>query len=282
LLRNKNKNDNNIENFDTVINAKNKNKLVRQNEKFKRRMILILLLFVLIISSLFYYFSDLSNINEVLINGNYYLSEQEVLELTNIDIESDKFILKSDNNLKKELLKNIYIEDANIEHLKNNVISIEIQEKKLAGYVLSDNLKIYFTTGESIEISEEKYNLISYCPELNDFENTVVIELAIKMDLLSQETIDAMSEIYPYITSYDSNMIELLMSNGKYIFLSPNSISVLENYFELSKVLTDSDECLYIDELSDGIYSSLCPWDQINEQNIDEDGNIIEEDSIEN
>jgi cell division protein FtsQ len=245
-------------------------------------MILISLIFLLVVSSLVYYFSDLSNINEVLINGNYYLSEQEVLELSNIDIESDKFLLQSDNNLKKELLKSIYIEDANIKHLKNNVILIEIKEKKLAGYVFSDNLKIYFTTGESIELSDEKYSLISYCPELNDFENNAVIELAIKMDLLSQETIDAMSEIYPYITSYDSNMIELLMSNGKYIFLSPNSISVLDNYFELSKVLIDSDECLYIDELSGGIYSSLCPWDQIIEQNLDEDGNLIEEESLGN
>lgn len=278
----KKRNNNNIENFDTVINAKNKNKLERQNKKFKRRMILISLIFLLVVSSLVYYFSDLSNINEVLINGNYYLSEQEVLELSNIDIESDKFLLQSDNNLKKELLKSIYIEDANIKHLKNNVILIEIKEKKLAGYVFSDNLKIYFTTGESIELSDEKYSLISYCPELNDFENNAVIELAIKMDLLSQETIDAMSEIYPYITSYDSNMIELLMSNGKYIFLSPNSISVLDNYFELSKVLIDSDECLYIDELSGGIYSSLCPWDQIIEQNLDEDGNLIEEESLGN
>ena len=99
------------------------------------------------------------------------------------------------------------------------------------------------------------------------------------MDVLSQETINAISEIYPYVSSYDAGMIELLMSNGKYIFMSPNSIGVMDNYFELSKVLTDSDECLYIDELSEGVYSSACPWTVDQEESEEAgstDGNVTE------
>ena len=268
--------NNNVENLKSVINAKNKNKIERQNYKFKKRMTIIIFFFIIISLALLYILAPISNIKEVVVNGNYYLSDEEIIEYSQIIIDEDKYLFERNSEIRSNILENVFIEDAYVEHLKNNVITIEVKEKKLAGYVTNDNIELYCTTGESIELSENNYNLISYCPEFTSFEGSAIDNVVKNMDLLSQETINSISEIFPYETTYDDNMIKMLMSNGKYIFLSPNSIEVLDNYFELSKVLTDSDECLYIDELSGGVFSSACPWDIEVEQEFDDEGNVIE------
>jgi len=99
---------------------------------------------------------------------------------------------------------------------------------------------------------------------------------SIAFDDISMDVIKQMSEVTLHVESYDAEMLQILMSNDKYLFTSLQATTVLNSYFDLSKYLTASDECIYIDELSGHAYSKACPWD---ESEVSED--TIENDELE-
>ena len=149
---------------------KNKMKTERQNRKFKRRMRLIIVLLAVLTVFAAYYTSPYSSVAEIIVSGNYYLSEETIAEASGIMIGEDKFFTSSDRSIENRLLENEFIASAEVRHERGNIISIAVSEKKLAGYVLDgDAVSLYLTDGNAVELDTDKYYLIGFCPEFNDF-----------------------------------------------------------------------------------------------------------------
>jgi len=245
--------DNSINSLDSVLDYKQKKKLAKKTRRLKKRIkLLLVFLFIGGLISI-YFFTSLSNVKTIKISGNYYLSDSEILSMTDIDLSS-KYLLVNDRKIATNLKENTFIEDATVSKSGFGNILLNIKEKKIAGYVYSDATELYFTDGTFTALSDDKLSLISNGPLFIDLSSDMVQKTAIAFNDVDIGVIRQMSEVSLHIETYDSEMLQILMSNDKYLFTSLKSTSVLNSYFDLSKYLTDSDKCIYIDELSGHAY----------------------------
>lgn len=217
--------------------------------------------FILII--VFIFLTDESKVFDVSIVGNYYLDDQEVLELSEIN---DNYYLNIplfiENNIKSHPL----IEDAHVSLLENNIININIKEKKIVGYYLSDegNFEVLTSSNEAYTLNEDEIYIISNIPLIGKLDEDKIDKFCLKLGELDSNIIKQISEINLYPFSYDPNMYEFVMNDGNYCFVSLNDIDKIYEYYSISYNI-DQDighACIYIGDFTISAYASTCPWQQ--------------------
>ena len=90
---------------------------------------------------------------------------------------------------------------------------------------------------------------------------------------------DEISEIHRYPFSYDENMLEVIMRDGNYLYLSYYSLSMLNEYYTIASGITVTEDkaCIFLDEMTNSGYTSECPyWTKI-EEKTDEMDNLTTE-----
>ena len=214
-----------------------------------------------------YFVSDYSKIYHISVEGNVYLNDEDIVKISELN-ENDNFLFVVPFLKEHKLLNSPYIEEAKIYKLDDNLIKIVVKEVKQIAYLNEDyESKILLQNGERITLDENNYYLINKLPLLEGYTKEQIVEILRGFKQVDYKIINEISEIHRYPFSYDENMLEVIMKDGNYCFVSWTGISMLEEYYKIVSAIDSSsgNACIYLDELTKSGYTSICPWQETNE-----------------
>ena len=150
--------------------------------------------------------SPIFNVKNIKVEGNSYLSEEQVISLSRIEIENNMFKYN-----KKEIIKNIkenaYIENVEVKRSIPDTIEIKITERKTSFMIQFANAYAYINNqGYILEISNKA---LEY-PILTGF-STPVEELQ-EGKRLNKEDLKKLSDVLEIMESATSNEIASLIT----------------------------------------------------------------------
>ena len=231
---------------------------------FKNLYFLMGILFGLIVLLILFFVSDYSNIYRITVSGNYYLSEEDVVSISGIS-EYDKYFFTIPYFVKNRIEDSPYIESCEVTKSDDRVIEISVVEKKQVAYSSIGSLEeIIFVDGTTVQINSNNAYLKRRLPEIEGFTSDQLNTILRGFKSVDVNTIDQISEIHRYSFSYDENMMEVIMKDGNICFVSWTGLSMLDNYYSIVSGLDAGNSCIYLDELTNSGYVSICPWQENN------------------
>lgn len=224
-------------------------------KKTKRKMniiaLIVILLAVYLVFSFVYYIMTLP-IKNIYISGNNYVSDTTIIEKANIK-EYPSLIKISRRKVKKNLLKNEFIDDVKIKKKLNGTIKIEVNESKPLLYDRTNNT-IVLLNGKTIQNNNLKVKVPSL---INIVPNDIYRNLINSFKKVDYNVIMQISEIeyYPDIINgktIDPDRFFLRMVDGNSVYINPVNIKRLNNYFDVYDRLPEGVKgTLYFDSNSD-------------------------------
>lgn len=212
-----------------------------------------------------YLHSSKSNLFKVTIWGNNLLKEEEIIKLSGVK-EKAKFWFISTGKIKKRLLDCPLISAADIKKENNNILRIEIKERRLFGYFSEKGkTKLWVNGKQDVNLATNDLYLLSKIPLIVGFDELKLKGIEKHFEDLKDITINEISEIHHYPMTYDDNFLQVIMRDGNYVFLSPAALKYLNSYYNIASVLEKKTKqiCLYFDEITKTGYSSACPWEKV-------------------
>ena len=225
-------------------------------EKKKHKRINIIALFVIVLAiylvfSFIYYLMTLP-IKNIYISGNNYVSDVSIIETAKIK-NYPSLIKISRRKVKKNLLKNNFIDEVKVSKKLNGTIKISIKESKPLLYDRT-NKNIVLLNGKVVNdenINEKIPSLINIVPSdiykklITAFEKvdyniiTQISEIEYDPDIINGKTID-------------QDRFYLRMIDGNSVYINPVNIKRLNNYFDVYDRLPEGVKgTLYFDSNSD-------------------------------
>ena len=229
-----------------------------------------------------YFISSYSDVYHVTVEGNAYLKDSDIINISGIK-KNSKYLLVFPSSKERKLVNSPYIEEAKVELLDDRLVKISVKEVKQIAYIYEDNTsKILLANGERIDLTGDNYYLIEKLPLLEGYTKDQISEILRGFKQIGYETINEISEIHRYPFSYDENMMEVIMKDGNYCFVSWTGLGMLEEYYKIVSGLDSSigNVCIYLDELTRSGYTSICPWQEVAEETV-ETSEITENSEVE-
>ncbi|MDF9825020.1 cell division protein FtsQ [Breznakia sp. PF5-3] len=237
--------------YDRVIKHRKKLKLRK-----KRVKVLVVLTVILLIGG--YMLTSMSNIKILKVKNNVIYSQQQILNKAGLNY-SGKMVFHPVFFIERALEKDELIKDVSVsKDYFSGAIYIDITEEKVIGYYNSDGKQyVLLGNGKSVEMKKDQLALISspYLRDLNKDQRKLLGEELSKID---NEFIALISEIRHYKTSYDDNMLELLMQDGHIVRTNYDSLHLLESYREFLKAKNSDLRCIVFDETTNSSYTEKC------------------------
>lgn len=246
--------------------------------KAKPLLFIVAILVGLITICLVYYFSPMSKIKAISIQGNYYLEKDYIKELSGLSLEN-RYYLVFDYLIEKKIEQSEMIKKATVQHKEQGVIEIVVEEEEPFGYRYNEKGEILLKSGKAIELKSEYLDIIAQVPYVEGFNSDeLLVRLAKAFSNVNRSMIEIMSEVKQYPMSYDENTIEVFMHDGNYFFASFYSLETINIYQQIASDLTESGACIYSDDGLKVAYTSTCPWNIVSDEKeywVDELGKIV-------
>lgn len=249
--------------------------------KKKRKIFLLACLFGFLSAFLIYFVSDASKIKGIEVEGNHWLSDDKIIELSGLS-ENSNSLLIFDLLIQKNLRKEPLITSSSVSLSNQGIVTIEVKEKELIGYRYLDKPEMITKDGTLIEMSNEYASFLSRIPLITGFydeDGALIQKLAKAFSEVDQKKVEQIAEIHQVTYSYDEYGIQCIMQDGNEIYGSFYSMEMLNSYNEVVSALKGKKSCIYIDEMSGNPYTSLCP-DELkeleNQENSDENSEKTE------
>lgn len=235
--------------YDKVIKHRKKLKLRR-----KRVKVLLILLFVICVGA--YMFSSLSDVKIIKVKNNVIYSQQQILDKAGVQY-NDKLILHPAFFMERALESDELIKSVTIhKNYISGAIYIDVQEEKVIGYYQEGEGKyVLLENGKTIEMTSTKLSLIS-SPFIVNLDEEQRSLLAKKLSDIEQADIGLISEVRHYETSYDNNMLELLMQDGHIVRTSFDGLKLLVDYRKILENVKSNLRCINFVESADPNYNS--------------------------
>ena len=189
-------------------------------------------------------------IKNIFISNNNILSDQEIIELANID-DYPNIFKYSDSEIEKRLEKNIFIKNATVTKKDLSKIYIDIEENYPLFYNSSLSTTVLYDSSTVFDIFNTPV-LINYVPD-------TIYDLFIeKMRLLDKNILVKISEIEYKPNEVDENRFLFYMNDGNYVYLTLSSFENINKYLDIVVQIIDKYEnkkgILYLD---DGAYFEI-------------------------
>lgn len=258
-----------------LMNKRNDARLRSKFYAVKHRLFVVGIIMGLAIIIAFYLLSGYSKVYKVVVEGNVYYTDKQIVKLSGINEDSFHlftFPFIVENRVKDDIL----IDSVKAKIKDNRIINIEVKEKKIVGYInSSDGVFYVLDDGTRMEMDKDNSHWINRVPLIEGYtdeqlDNIISGFKDIDIDLLNQ-----ISEIHRYPFTYDDNMLEVVMRDGNYVFISSFGLDLLNQYYSIVSGIGSRDEshCIYLDEVTNSGYSSSCPWNIETIENENESSN---------
>lgn len=189
------------------------------------KVFIFLLILCLIGLSIYFYCN--TNTKNIIIKGNSYYSDDEIIELAELE-DYPKFITVNSFRIEKNIKHENLIKNVVVNKKFGFIVEINITEKKVLYQRKSDNLYL-LDTGEEISADyiEGVPLLINYYP------NTLNDKALKAFGKLTQETISKISSIEYSKTEVDDERFLLFMTDGNLVYINLNRMDKLNKYTEI-------------------------------------------------
>jgi cell division protein FtsQ len=230
-----------------------------RKQKANRRLIFYLSLFFLLLLVVVYFQSDLSHVKNVTVEGNYFVTDKEILDKSLITPET-KYLNVSQDKIQKRLESISEINSVSIEKKFYNHIVIKVDEFQRVGYFKKDNT--YYpmlengTMLDPLKQTERPVN----APVIVSWNNPEQLEsMGQELQKLPEGIIHRISEIKQTPDRKNTGRLTLFMTDGNKVITSISTFSKsLSNYPALINELTsDQKGTFYL-----GISTRFEPYNQ--------------------
>ena len=204
---------------------------------------LLLLLFVIAIISFFVYLYVTTNTQNIIIKGNNYISDEEVLQETNLK-NYPSFILTMPSKIQKKLAKNEYIKSVKVRRKFYHTFEITIKEYDVL--FKNDTLNKYVLDNKKEIMSDLEFRvprLVNYTP---DKKYSSLIE---NMKSVDKSILGKISEISYQPNEFDKDRFLLLMDDGNSVYLTLTKFEMINYYNEVLGQLEGRRGILYLDSV---------------------------------
>ena len=184
---------------------------------------LLLLLFVIAIISFFVYLYVTTNTQNIIIKGNKYISDEEILQETDLK-NYPSFILTMPSKIQKKLAKNEYIKSVKVRRKFYHTFEITIKEYDVL--FKNDTLNKYVLDNKKEITSDLEFRvprLVNYTP---DKKYSSLIE---NMKSVDKSILGKISEISYQPNEFDKDRFLLLMDDGNSVYLTLTKFEMI-NY----------------------------------------------------
>lgn len=213
--------------------------MVKQRKKKRKLKRFFRLLLIILVISFAYSKLSLIKIRSVTIKGNDILSDQEILEICNID-NYPSFLKTSIFKLKDKLLKNNYVKDAKV--IKGLfTINITIKEEKVLYINGETNEKVTNTSKFVDKKSVCAPILIGYVPDkkIQGFKKA--------LSKIDNDVMCKMSQIKHDPNEIDEDRYFVYMNDGNGVYLTVNKFKKLNKYDAILENVGKQNGVMYLD-----------------------------------
>ncbi|MDQ0217169.1 FtsQ-type POTRA domain-containing protein [Peribacillus cavernae] len=196
-----------------------------RKRKADRRLILLLSLFFLLIACVMYFLSPLSHIRSIHVEGNRYISAEQVIALSGLT--KDTSIWKIDKKKSEAKVKtNSEIKEADIKTRIPNSVIITVNEENRIAYVAREDRFLPILENGEILKPLRKEEIPVYAPVLIGFsEGKKLNQLLGELEKLPQEILNSISEIHAAPAKTDIYHITLYMNDGFEVSATSRTLS---------------------------------------------------------
>ena len=209
--------------------------------KRKIRLRSIIIVFTIILFSVFIFlFYQSLRITNIYVIGNNILSENEILEETNL-YDYPKISKVNKKTIENELIKNPLINKVNIDISIFGKLKITIEENKIL--YQDKNGKYMLSNKELVSLNRKIVGiptLMNDCDEVKD-------KFIEKLLLIEDDILKRISEIEYKKTDLDKERFLFLMTDGNYVYVTLSKISLINSYNEIYPTLEENKGILYLD-----------------------------------
>lgn len=216
-------------------------KKIKKKTKLKVIPILIFLLLIVIAFFLLSFFMKVE-IKNIYVYGNNILSDQEIIELADIE-NYPSFLRTSTIKIIKKIKQSPYVKEVKVKKNLIATINIYIEEYDLL-FIKESDRKVVIDINKEID-SNIRTNgipmLLNYVPD------TVYGDFIKEMKEIKKEILKEMSEIEYVPNDYDDQRFLVYMNDGNKVYLTITRFDLINKYNEIYPKLGGRKGILYLD-----------------------------------
>ena len=211
-------------------------------KKTKIKFIPILLLIILLVIGYFLvsFFMNVK-IKNIFVKGNKLLSDQEIIELANIE-DYPSFIKTTANSIEKKIKKNQIIKDVKVTKSLIATVTIEVTEYDFL-FTREDNNAVVVDVNKELLLDKEIVGvpiLVNYVPD------TVYDKFVSEMKKVNVKVKDKISSIEYKPNDYDKQRFLLYMNDGNEVYVTITRFNLINKYNEIYPTLEGRKGILYL------------------------------------
>ena len=204
-----------------------KGKVVKKKRKLRVKLLLKIFLFCVIFSFSFLYIKNL-NVKNIVIKGNDFVKDVEIIELAGIK-DYPKIFMLSKKDIKNSILTNPLIKDVKVKRNIFGKLTITVSERKILFFYKYNNSYI---TDDGYSI-EDSYDIYGYPTLINFTPDTVFEDFVLKLNSLDDSIISMINEMeYSPYKSSDGTLID----DGRFKFKMNDSNTVIIDIVNMKKI----------------------------------------------
>lgn len=216
--------------------------MAKKMKKKKKLKMLPILIFLIIIFFVFILIKYLLNqkIRNIYIYDTKLLSDQEIIELANLE-NYPSFLKTSSSSIESKILKNNLIKEVKVKKKLFNQIHIYITEKN----ILFQKKDKTVVLDDQTQLTYQEYIggplLLNYVPD------TVYEKFIKELSKIKENIRREISEIEYSPNDYDESRFLLYMNDGNYVYLTLTKFDSLNYYNDVYATLGGKKGILYLD-----------------------------------
>ncbi|HLS61254.1 MAG TPA: cell division protein FtsQ/DivIB [Virgibacillus sp.] len=200
----------------------------QRKKKANRRLVFYLSIFFLLILMIIYLQSPLSDIKTVAIKGNSFLSEEEIIEISDLEEQTNIWIINL-KTIESDISKLPVVSSVKVSRKLPRTVEIELTEHKRVGY-LSVDKKYHPIIGDGTTLKELE-KPVGDAPLLVDFKDKEYLKkMTSELNDLPENILHIISEIHWMPTKDNKDRVYLYMNDG---FLVDGTIRDFANKMEV-------------------------------------------------
>ena len=212
----------------------------KKNKKKKLNIKRVIIVFIILFVIPFFSYKILNtNIKNIFISGNFYLTDQEIIDIAKIGNYPNS-INNSSTSIKKRLEKNRYIYSAEV--TKTNLFK-EVYIKVQENYPL-----FYYQVENKTVLYNGKYDdKINGSTVINKIPDTIYDDFVERMKEINVDILNRISQIQYDPNDVDDERFLLYMNDGNYVYLTLRKFKNINKYVDMLKSFNNKKGILHLD-----------------------------------
>ena len=211
--------------------------MIQKKCKIRYKRLFIFLLFILLLGLLLFWFFNI-RISNIYVTGNYYLTEQEVIEMGKLENYPRAFFSFS-NLIESRISSSEFISSVSVKKKGFRHVYITVNENR--PLFLNSNNETVFLDGST---SSRSFDV----PYLNGvISDNIKTKFLNGLNSIDNSVYSSISEISYTPSSVDSELFLFTMVDGNFIYVNINKFSNVNQYFDMVSNFRNHKGILYLD-----------------------------------